>query len=271
MPELPEVEITLRGLQASLQNQTIQKFVIRRSNLRWPIPSQELQQLIGLTITQMTRRGKYLCLATPQANMIIHLGMSGRLRILNQYVSADKHDHVDILFKNNMILRFTDPRRFGALLYTTADPQQHVLLRNLGVEPFSRKFSAAYLSRQLANKQLPIKSAIMDQQIVVGIGNIYATEALFKAGIHPLKPANSLLLNELKRLVNAIKFILRTAIAQGGSSLKDFLNSEGKPGYFTQQLNVYGRAGLPCWQCQSQLQQSRIGQRTTVFCQQCQK
>lgn len=271
MPELPEVEITLRGLQAPLQNQTIKKFVFRRANLRWPIPKQELQQLIGLTITQLTRRGKYLCLTTTHANIIIHLGMSGRLRILNHNIPAEKHDHVDILFKNGMLLRFSDPRRFGALLYAMGDPQQHVLLRNLGVEPFSRKFSTRYLKQQLAKKRLSIKSAIMDQRIIVGVGNIYATEALFKAEIHPLRPANSLLINELKRLVNAIKCILRSAIAKGGSSLKDFLNSDGQPGYFTQQLNVYGRAGLPCLQCQSLLQLSRIGQRATVYCQHCQK
>ncbi len=271
MPELPEVEITLRGLQAPLHNQTIQGFVIRRPHLRWPIPRQELQQLQGLTLTHMTRRGKYLCLVTRQASIIIHLGMSGCLRILDNSVAPGKHDHIDILFSNGTLLRFTDPRRFGALLYATGDPHQHVLLRNLGVEPFSRKFNARYLKQQLANKQLSIKLAIMDQRIIVGVGNIYATEALFKAGIHPLRPANHLLLNELKQLVNAIKCILRLAIAKGGSSLKDFLNSDGKPGYFTQELTVYGRAGLPCLQCQSLLQLSRIGQRASVYCQQCQK
>ncbi|MEN9916790.1 MAG: formamidopyrimidine-DNA glycosylase [Pseudomonadota bacterium] len=271
MPELPEVEVTLRGLQIPLQNQTIQKFVIRRPNLRWPIPKQELQQLIGLTINQLTRRGKYLCLVTAQASIIIHLGMSGRLRILDSSVTPEKYDHIDILFKNDTLLRFTDPRRFGAFLYTSGDPQHHVLLKNLGVEPLNREFSAQYLKQQLANKQLPIKSAIMDQRIIVGVGNIYATEALFTAGINPLRPANSLLLSDLKRLVGAIKSILQVAIQQGGSSLKDFLNSEGKPGYFSQQLNVYGRGGLPCLQCQALLQLSRINLRTSVYCQQCQK
>lgn len=271
MPELPEVEIIQRGLQISLQNQIIQKFLIRRSRLRWPIPSQELQQLIGFTITQVMRRGKYLCLVTEQASIIIHLGMSGCVRILDNYVTPNKHDHIDILFNNGTLLRFTDPRRFGAFLYTAGDPLQHFLLKNLGVEPFSHKFSVRYLKQKLANKQLQIKSAIMDQRIIAGVGNIYATEALFKAGIQPLRPANSLLLNELKSLVNAIKFILRLAITKGGSSLKDFLNSEGKPGYFTQQLNVYDRAGLPCLQCQSILQLIRISQRASVYCQQCQK
>lgn len=270
MPELPEVETTLRGIQAPIQNQIIQKFLIRRPSLRWPIPSQDLQQLVGLTITQVSRRGKYLCVATAQGNIIIHLGMSGRLRILDEYVTPGKHDHVDILLKNGTLLRFTDPRRFGALLYTNEDPKWHPLLKNLGVEPLSRQFSAFYLKKQLANKQLPIKSAIMDQRIVVGVGNIYASEALFMAKINPLKPARTLLLCDLKLLASAIKAILRLAIKQGGSTLKDFLNSEGKPGYFTQHLNVYGRARLPCLQCQSTLQLVRIGQRSSVYCQQCQ-
>lgn len=270
MPELPEVETTLRGIQSSIQNRKIQKFLIRRPNLRWPIPSRDLQQLVGFAITELSRRGKYLLLSTTRAHMLIHLGMSGRLCILDQWLAADKHDHVDILFNNDTLLRFTDPRRFGALLYIKDDPNQHPLLKTLGVEPLNRKFSARYLIQQLANKQLPIKSAIMDQRIVVGVGNIYASEALFKAGISPLRPAKTLLLNDLKLLVHAIKSILRLAIAQGGSSLKDFLNSDGKPGYFTQQLNVYGRAGLPCLRCQTTLQLIRIGQRSSVYCQQCQ-
>jgi formamidopyrimidine-DNA glycosylase len=270
MPELPEVETTRLGIQPVIQQQVITQFIIRRANLRWPIPNKDLQQLVGLRITDVIRRGKYLVLATARGSMIIHLGMSGRLRILDKFVVADKHDHMDILFKNGALLRFTDPRRFGAVLYTP-DPKQHSLLKNLGVEPLSRQFSALYLKQQLANKQLPIKSAIMDQRIVVGVGNIYATEALFKARINPLRSAKTLLLSDLKRLVHAIKTILRCAITQGGSSLKDFLNSEGKPGYFTQHLKVYGRGGLPCLKCQSILQHLRIGQRSSVYCQQCQR
>lgn len=271
MPELPEVETTLRGIQPSIQGQIIQKLLIRRPNLRWPIPKKDLQQLVALKITGVVRRGKYLLLSTAKGHMLIHLGMSGRLRILDKFIAADKHDHVDILFKNGSLLRFTDPRRFGALLYTEDDPKHHSLLKNLGVEPLSRQFSALYLKQQLANKKLPIKSAIMDQRIVVGVGNIYATEALFKARISPLRPAKALLLKDLKQLVNAIKAILRLAITKGGSSLKDYLNSEGKLGYFTHQLNVYGRAGLPCLRCQATLQLIRIGQRSSVYCQQCQR
>ncbi|MFZ0219547.1 MAG: bifunctional DNA-formamidopyrimidine glycosylase/DNA-(apurinic or apyrimidinic site) lyase [Candidatus Aquirickettsiella sp.] len=270
MPELPEVETTLRGIQPSIQDQIIHKLLIRRPNLRWVIPEYDLQQLVGLAITEVTRRGKYLLLSTCRGHMLIHLGMSGRLRILDKWFAADKHDHIDILFNNGTLLRFTDPRRFGAWLYTDGDPKQHPLLKNLGIEPLSRQFNGLYLKQHLANKRSPIKTAIMDQHIVVGVGNIYVTEALFKARINPLRPANSLLLSDLKQLARSIKAILRLAITQGGSSLKDFLKSDGKPGYFTQHLNVYGRAGLPCLQCQTCLQQIRIGQRSSVYCQQCQ-
>lgn len=270
MPELPEVETTLQGIKPLIQGQIIQKLLIRRDKLRWQIPKAELQHLIGLTITAITRRGKYLILHTQQGHMLIHLGMSGRLSVLDKPTRPDKHDHIDILFNNDSLLRFTDPRRFGALLYIKSDPQRHPLLRNLGVEPLTRQFSTQYLSQHLTNKQLPIKSAIMDQRIIVGVGNIYATEALFKAGINPLRPANTLLDNDLKRLVLSIKSILRLAIRQGGSTLKDFLNSDGKPGYFTQQLNVYGRAGLTCFICQSMLKHLRLSQRSTVYCPTCQ-
>lgn len=270
MPELPEVETTRRGIQPAIQHQIIDKLIIRRDNLRWPIPKMDLQQLIGHPIIKVTRRGKYLFLITDLGTIIIHLGMSGRLQIVNQALVADKHDHIDIVFKNACILRFTDPRRFGALLWTETDPEQHPLLKHLGVEPLTRKFSADYLQQQCANKTLAIKAAIMDQRIVVGVGNIYATEALFIAGISPTRSAKTLPLICLKRLVKAIQQILRDAILQGGSSLKDFLNSEGKPGYFSQQLKVYGRAGLPCLHCNGSLQLIDIGQRSTVYCSHCQ-
>lgn len=270
MPELPEVETTLRGIQPFIQRQVIRQFVIRRANLRWPIPNADLQRLVGQAITQVTRRGKYLLLATDSATIIIHLGMSGRLQILDKPAIVNKHDHVDIIFNNGHLLRFTDPRRFGALLCSEANPYQHPLLRHLGVEPLSGQFSVHYLKQQLQHKRLAIKSVIMDQRIVVGVGNIYATEALFIAGISPIKLAKTLSLADLKRLLRAIKSILRDAIQHGGSSLKDFLNSEGNPGYFSQKLQVYGRAGLPCLQCKLILQSIRIGQRSTVYCQHCQ-
>ena len=270
MPELPEVETTLRGIQPFIENKIIQQIIIRRPNLRWPIPKDKLQQLSGYAITQVKRRAKYLLLTTELGTIILHLGMSGRLRVLDTPVVAKKHDHVDIIFNNGTILRFTDPRRFGALLWTDTDPQQHPLLKNLGVEPLTRQFTYQYLHKRLQTKKRALKSALMDQRIVVGIGNIYVTEALFNAGVHPLSAAKNISLPQLKRLVSAIKSILRHAIKQGGTTLKDFLNSQGKPGYFSQALQVYGRAGLPCIRCQSSLQLIRIAQRSTVYCDRCQ-
>lgn len=271
MPELPEVETTLRGIQPLIEGQTIQQFMIRVPRLRWPIPRKDLQKLIGYRINQVKRRGKYLLLITDLGTIILHLGMSGRLSILDSAVTANKHDHVDIVFSNGNILRFTDPRRFGALLWTNeSNPLSHPLLKNLGVEPLSRYFTSHFLQRRLHNKNLAIKAALMNQHIVVGIGNIYITEALFTAGIHPTTSAKTLSLVQLKRLVTAIKTILRCAIKKGGTTLKDFLNSQGKPGYFNQALQVYGRSGLPCLSCQTSLQSIRIGQRSTVYCGYCQ-
>lgn len=270
MPELPEVETTLRGIQPFIENRIIQKVIIRRPCLRWPIPKTNLQQLIGYRINQLKRRGKYLLLSTDLGTIILHLGMSGRLQILNKPIKADKHDHIDIVFSNNYLLRFTDPRRFGALLWTDSNPQCHPLLKNLGVEPLTHGFNAQYLQTQLKNKKIAIKSALMDQHIVVGVGNIYCTEALFMAGIHPTILAKNVSPMQLKQLIVAIKSILRRAIKKGGSSIKDFLNSGGNPGYFSQELQVYGRAKLPCLQCQSLLQLITIAQRSTVYCSHCQ-
>lgn len=270
MPELPEVETTLRGIQPFVENQTIQQVIIRRPSLRWPIPQAKLRQLIGYRVNQLKRRGKYLLLFTDLGTVILHLGMSGRLQILNKTVKANKHDHIDIIFNNDYLLRFTDSRRFGTLLWTDENPKYHPLLKKLGVEPLTRQFDYHYLQKHLKNKKIAIKSALMDQHIVVGIGNIYITEALFISGIHPSIPANALSLIQLKQLVAAIKVILRRAIKKGGSSIKDFLNSLGKPGYFSQELQVYDRAKLPCLRCQSLLQLIIIAQRSTVYCRHCQ-
>ena len=271
MPELPEVETTLRGIQPFIENQTIEQLTIRVLRLRWPVPKKDLQKLIGCRVNQVKRRGKYLLLFTDLGTIILHLGMSGRLRILDSPVIASKHDHIDIVFNNQCILRFTDPRRFGALLWTNEpNPLSHPLLKDLGVEPLSRYFTPRFLQRRLHNKRLAIKSAMMDQHIVVGVGNIYITEALFAARIHPVTSANNLSLAQLTQLVSAIKTILRQAIKKGGTTLKDFLNTQGKPGYFSQTLKVYGRAGLPCLNCQKILKSIRIGQRGTIYCSYCQ-
>ncbi len=270
MPELPEVETTLRGVRPFIQEERIQEVLIRSPRLRWPIPKESLQQLSGQIFHTLQRRGKYLLFTTHTGTLILHLGMSGRLAILKPPLPAGRHDHMDILFKNHFILRFTDPRRFGALLWTDSDPSCHPLLIKLGIEPLSRHFNTHYLQEKLARKKLAIKAALMDQQIVVGVGNIYITEALFMARIHPLTPANALSSSSLSQLVSAIKQILRRAIAQGGTTLKDFLNTQGKPGYFKQSLQAYGRSGQPCQRCQKPLNVLSLCQRTTVYCQVCQ-
>jgi formamidopyrimidine-DNA glycosylase len=270
MPELPEVETTLRGIQAHIENRCITKIVIRQHRLRWEIPSNLPTVLAGKKVSEIIRRGKYLLFKIDEGALLLHLGMSGRLRILTQPVPPQKHDHVDIEFSNNIILRFTDPRRFGALLWINNEIDAHPLLAKLGPEPLTHHFSSSYLYKRAQARTVTIKSFIMDNKIVVGVGNIYANEALFLAGIHPTKPAKSLSKENMVKLVKAIKHILRQAIQQGGTTLKDFLSSEGKPGYFMNKLKVYGREGLPCLICHSTLLAMRIGQRTTVYCPQCQ-
>lgn len=271
MPELPEVETTLRGILPHIKQQVITHVVIRKHHLRWPIPSKIQQILPGKKIVDAKRRGKYLLLQTNNGTIIIHLGMSGSLRILPINSPHNKHDHVDIIFHNNKILRFTDPRRFGAFLWTEDNPYNYSLLKNLGIEPLTKNFSGKYLYLRAQSRHASIKTLLMDNKIVTGIGNIYANEALFAAEIHPLAPANSLSIACMQNLVKEIKKILRLAIKRGGTTLKDFINSDGKPGYFINQLKVYGRNGLPCVRCNTILQSTKIGQRSTVYCTNCQR
>lgn len=270
MPELPEVETTRRGIQPFIENQTITQVIIRQHQLRWPICSHLPQKLQGQMVQRIARRGKYLLFEMKQGTFILHLGMSGSLRILKEKIAPKKHDHVDIEFSPHTVLRFTDPRRFGAVLWTEGVALQHPLLAKLGMEPLTSDFSATYLKKAAQGRKKPIKSFIMDSHIVVGIGNIYAAEALFLAGIHPTRPAGSVSEIEMVKLVEAIKNILSQAILQGGTTLKDFVNSEGKPGYFSHQLLVYGRNGLACVICNKILQSMRLGQRSTVYCSNCQ-
>ncbi len=270
MPELPEVETTRRGILPHIEKQTIVKVIIREYRFRWLVPSHLAKILLGRKIINVERRAKYLLLVTHEGTIIIHLGMSGSLSILLEPTPPKKHDHIDITFSNNKILRFTDPRRFGAFLWTEENPHQHELLQHLGVEPLTKNFTGRYLYLSAKNRKAPIKSFLMDNKIVTGIGNIYATEALFAAGIHPATPANSLTIERLDKLVKASKEILRQAIKRGGTTLKDFVNSDGKPGYFSNQLKVYGRAGQPCVACQTSLHLMQIGQRSTVYCKKCQ-
>ena len=270
MPELPEVETTLRGITPYIKNQKIEEVTLRHLQLRWPVNPLIQTALQGHVISTLSRRGKYLLLTTASGTLILHLGMSGSLRIVTANVTPQKHDHVDIAFQNKKILRLTDPRRFGAVLWTTDDPHEHTLLKNLGPEPLSRQFTKHYLWQCAQGRKMPVKAFIMDSSIVVGVGNIYATEALFAAGIHPKTPAGKISRAHYKKCVEAIKKILRAAIKQGGTTLKDFLNSDGKPGYFKFHLKAYGRAGLPCVQCKTTLKEIRLGQRSSVYCPRCQ-
>ncbi len=271
MPELPEVETTRRGIAPHVCGQTIENVILRTDKLRFPIPANVQRDLRGKQFTEVARRGKYLLLSATNGTAIIHLGMSGKLRIVNSRLTPIKHDHVDIVFANQQCLRFNDPRRFGALLWTTDDPLQHSLLSKLGPEPLTREFNGHYLFTKSRQRKAPVKAFIMDSHVVVGVGNIYATEALFKAGIHPKRAAGRISEARYIKLTKAIKVILRAAIKQGGTTLKDFLNSDGKPGYFKQRLNVYGRAGEPCLDCGTTLKSLQLGQRTSVYCPSCQR
>lgn len=269
MPELPEVETTLRGLSPHIDGQQIVNVVARRRQLRWPLPEHFEKRLLHQTIEKLSRRGKYLLFQLQQETLMIHLGMSGRLCLIAEDRPLGPHDHVDIIFSNHQILRYTDPRRFGAMLLAT-DPSEHRLLKHLGVEPLSSYLTTDYLLSGAKNRRMAIKSLLMNSQFIVGIGNIYAAEILFLAGIHPMMPAHALTSHQAERLIECIQQVLAKAIAQGGTTLKDFVNSEGKPGYFSQQLNVYGRAGQACYQCGQSLQLITLGQRSTVFCHHCQ-
>lgn len=271
MPELPEVETTRRGIEPHIIQQQFSRAIVRQRQLRWPVPATLSKQLIGQTILAVKRRAKYLLIECNNGTLIIHLGMSGRLCLVDKTTSVNKHDHLDLEFTNNKILRFTDPRRFGSVLWTNQDPTQHKLLAKLGVEPLTAQFSVKFLFAASRSKTVAVKTFLMDASIVVGIGNIYANEALYYANINPLRPAKSLLLAECKILVTQIKKILQRAIRCGGTTLKDFVGSDSKPGYFQQTLAVYGRGGAACNGCSQPLLELRQNQRTTVYCQTCQR
>lgn len=269
MPELPEVETSRRGILPYLKSQTIKHIIVRQSKLRWPI-DEAIRDAQGQVIVDIKRRAKYLLLQLTHDWIVIHLGMSGSLRILESYQEPAKHDHVDLVLVNGVILRYTDPRRFGSWLWTNSIDKL-TQLKCLGPEPLSNDFSANYLFEKGHNRNIPIKSWIMNNHIVVGVGNIYASESLFMAKINPHRKVNSLTLTEFERLVTAIKQVLTKSIEQGGTTLKDFVQSDGKPGYFVQKLQVYGREGEKCLICQSDIKSDRIGQRNTFYCEDCQK
>ncbi len=271
MPELPEVETTLRGIKPHIIDQKIIDVIVRHPRLRWPVPVNLKKRLQGQKLSRLYRRGKYLLFEFDTGTLILHLGMSGRVRILPEFVPARKHDHIDISFDNGKILRFTDPRRFGALLWTAEDPLQHPLLKEIGPEPLSDALSGDYLWERARNRKVAVKSFIMDSRIIAGVGNIYATEALFLSKIRPQTAAGKLGLEQYRNLAASIKTILEKAIQKGGTTLKDFTKSDGTPGYFSIELQAYGHAGKPCPRCRSSMKSARIGQRSTVYCPSCQK
>jgi len=271
MPELPEVETTLRGIEPHLLGQRVKDVVIRHPQLRWPIPKNLPKLLRGQTIRALHRRAKYLLLAFDHGTLILHLGMSGSLRILPTGTRASKHDHFDLVLDNGKLLRLRDPRRFGAVLWHEGNIDEHPLLKNLGPEPLEKSFDAEYLYRTTRKRSAAIKLVIMDNHVVVGVGNIYANEALFRAGIRPTLAANKLSKPRCAKLVETIRQTLREAIKQGGSTLRDFVNSEGEPGYFQQHYWVYGRTGEPCRKCGSSIKQIKQGQRSSFYCSQCQR
>lgn len=269
MPELPEVEVSRMGISPHVTNQTVTKIIVRNPKLRWPVP-EEISQIEGQVIRRVTRRAKYLMLETDAGYAIVHLGMSGSLRVLPSDIPPEKHDHVDLCLSSGEVLRYNDPRRFGAWLWQ-ADQGEHPVLAKLGPEPLSEAFTAAYLQEKAKGKRTAVKQFIMDNHVVVGVGNIYANESLFAAGIHPKREAGKISAQRLALLVDEIKSVLAFAIEQGGTTLKDFKNADGKPGYFAQELQVYGKGGEPCPRCDKPLSEVKIGQRATVYCSGCQK
>jgi formamidopyrimidine-DNA glycosylase len=270
MPELPEVETTRLGL-LPLLNQTVTQVIIRNGSLRWPIPSSLPETLATQRLNALTRRAKYILAHFDNGVLLLHLGMSGRLALLTADAPLKKHDHFDIGFSSGQILRLHDPRRFGAVLWAGQQPHEHALLKILGPEPLDAEFSGRYLQQQLAKRTAPIKTTIMNSHLVVGVGNIYASESLFRARIHPEAPSKSLSLRDCERLVSEIKSTLRDALAAGGSSLRDFLATDGSPGYFQQASFVYARSGQPCKVCASPIKSVRLAQRSTFFCERCQR
>lgn len=270
MPELPEVETTRRGIEPHITGRRLEGAVVREARLRWPVPDNLHRLIAGQRVVSVERRAKYILVHLEQGSIIIHLGMSGSLRVVTVGDGAGKHDHVDIMVAGGKALRLRDPRRFGSIHFS-ADWRAHPLIRDLGPEPLGDAFDAAYLHAAARGRRLAVKEFIMNAHTVVGVGNIYAAEALFRAGIHPFRAAGRISRTRYVRLVAAIRAVLAEAIEQGGTTLRDFVSSEGKPGYFGQSLFVYGRQGEPCESCSATVRMARRGQRATYYCPRCQK
>ena len=274
MPELPEVETTLRGIRPHLEGQRIERLVVREPRLRLPVPADLPERVAGRAVTDLARRGKYLLIGTECGTLILHLGMSGSLRVVPEGTPPGKHDHLDLVLTSARALRLRDPRRFGLLAWSPDPPERaaasHPLLRDLGPEPLGPGFGGDYLYGLSRGRRVSVKPFLMDAGVVVGVGNIYASESLFRAGIHPARPAGRIGLERYRRLAQDVRAVLGAAIAQGGTSLRDFVQEDGAPGYFAQELKVYGRAGEPCPGCGAPVRLRRIGQRSSFYCPRCQ-
>jgi formamidopyrimidine-DNA glycosylase len=270
MPDLPYDDTPRRGLARPLAGRSIAAVVVRNPALRWPVPANLHELLVGRPIRSLSRRAKYLLIHFDHGTLILHLGMSGRLCHLAVYETPEKHDHVDLVLDNGALVRLRDPRRFGAVLWAE-DPLQHSVLSALGVEPLQEVFSGEWLYRNIRTRSAAIKLVVMDGRLVVGVGNIYASESLFRAGINPQTAANKLSLARCERLVREIKATLADAIVAGGSSLRDFFGADGNPGYFQQSYFVYGRTGEPCRVCGTSIKLIKQGQRSTFYCPRCQR
>jgi formamidopyrimidine-DNA glycosylase len=271
MPELPEVETTRRGIRRALRGRRIAEFVLRNHRLRWPVDRKLVQVLPGQHVRDVRRRAKYLLIDLDRGTLIAHLGMSGSMRVLPCETPWLKHDHYEIRLDGGRCLRFNDPRRFGSLHWVTGDPLEHPLLAGLGPEPLGRDFDGAYLAGHAKGRKVAVKQFLMDQRVVVGVGNIYASEALFRAGIHPRRAAGKVSAERYARLAAAVRDVLGDAIRQGGTTLRDYVNADGTPGYFRQRLYVYERDGQPCRRCGTSIRKLTQGQRSTYFCPSCQK
>ncbi len=270
MPELPEVETTCRGIAPHLLGHRIRELRVHEPRLRWPVPPELPGLACGRQVCAIERRSKYLLMRLDDGTLLWHLGMSGSLRLADAAQPRRRHDHVELVLDNGQLLRFHDPRRFGALLWFAGDGLDHPLLAGLGPEPLGSGFDGDHLFRRSRGRTVAVKPFLMDAAVVVGVGNIYANEALFLAGIRPDRPAGRISRARYQGLATAVREVLGEAIRQGGTTLRDFVNGRGEPGYFQQALAVYGRGGQPCRQCGQALRETRLGQRSTVFCSHCQ-
>jgi formamidopyrimidine-DNA glycosylase len=271
MPELPEVETTRRGIETTVTGHAIAALIVRERRLRWPIAVGLEDEVVGQRIKAVGRRAKYLLIHCQRGTLILHLGMSGSLRVLASTTPLIKHDHFDVLLDSGLILRFNDPRRFGSLHWTGADPAKHRLLKSVGPEPLAREFDGAYLFRTSRGRKVALKNFLMNGHVVVGVGNIYASESLFRARLRPGRRAASLSRREAARLARAVKAVLGNAIRVGGTTLRNYVGADGNPGYFRQKLYVYERAGRPCRVCRTKIRKVAHGQRSTYYCPGCQK